>query len=60
MRMVRWSSYGFGILLAVLSMAGTALAGSAASVPEVDGSTVAAGFGLLAAGVLLLRARKGR
>jgi hypothetical protein len=60
MRLVRWCSCGLGIVLAVHSMPGMALAGGAVAAPEIDGNAVTAGFGLLAAGVLLLRARKSR
>jgi len=60
MRLVRWCSCGLGIVLAVHSMSSIALAGAPAGVPEIDGSAVTAGVGLLAAGVLLLRARKAR
>jgi uncharacterized protein (TIGR03382 family) len=53
-------SYGLALLLVVHSMTGTALAGTVVQTPEIDGSTVTAGLGLLTAGVLLLRARKAR
>jgi hypothetical protein len=41
-------------------MAGAALAGGTIQTPEIDGSSVSAGLGLLAAGILLVRARKNR
>ena len=52
--------YGLGIAVAVLSTGSQALAGVTISTPEIDGSSVAAGLGLLSAGILLLRARKSR
>ena len=55
---VKWCSYSLGILLTLHSMASPALAGAVTGVPEIDGTSVAAGLGLLAAGVLILRARK--
>jgi hypothetical protein len=59
MRFAKACSYALGVLLAVLSMASVALAG-AVQTPEIDASSVTVGLGVLAAGVLLLRARKGR
>jgi hypothetical protein len=56
---VKMCAYGFGMLLAVHSMGAAAFANGVA-VPEIDGSSVAAGVGLLTAGVLLLRARRSR
>ena len=61
MRIAKLCSYGLGILLAVHSMGSSAMAGVPnVAAPEIDGSAVTAGLGLLAAGVLLLRARKSR
>ena len=51
--------YGLGILVAVVFTASPAFAGLVRT-PEIDGSSVTAGLGLLAAGILLLRARKSR
>jgi hypothetical protein len=47
-------------MCAVQSMGSIALAGAVSPTPEIDGTTVTAGLGLLAAGILVLRARKGR
>jgi hypothetical protein len=55
----RVCSYGLGIVLALHSIGSVALA-TPAIAPEIDGSSMSAGLGLLAAGVLLLRARKAR
>jgi hypothetical protein len=42
----------------VLAMHGQAQAGeAAAAVPEINASTLSAGFGLLAAGVMIVRSR---
>ena len=60
MRMERICACGLGVLVALHSMAGAAMAGATTVTPEIDGSSVAAGLGLLAAGMLLLRARKRR
>ena len=60
MRIARICFYGLGVLFAVQSMGSIALAGAVGQTPEIDGSTVTAGLGLLAAGILVLRARKGR
>lgn len=45
-------------LLIVLGMTGRAFAELALPTPEVDGSSVSAGVGLLAAGVLIVRSRR--
>ena len=60
MRIARICSYGLGVLLAVHALGGAALGGVIITTPEIDGSAVTAGLGLLAAGVLMLRARKSR
>jgi len=54
---VRQALYGAGMFIVLASVATTLNAGLGGSVPEVDGSSVAAGLGLLAGGVLLVRAR---
>jgi hypothetical protein len=60
MRIARMCCFGFGVLMVSVSMAGTALAGGPVQTPEIDGSTVTAGLGLLTAGILLMRARRSR
>ena len=50
-----WS--GFGAIALVLAVQGQALAGVPQVVPEIDGTTLSAGFGLLAAGVMIVRSR---
>jgi hypothetical protein len=51
--------YGAGFLLVLLSLTTSVFAGIS-TVPEIDGGSVAAGLGLLAGSVLMLRARLGR
>ena len=55
MRNIVW--YGLGAIALVLAAQGQALAGEPVRTPEIDGSTLSAGFVLLAAGVLLVRSR---
>lgn len=53
--------YGVAIALVLASTVAPVHAGltPAPDVPEIDGGTIAAGLGLLSAGVLILRARRG-
>src|SRR4029077_11759833 len=60
MRIARMCSFGFGILMVSVSLGSVAMAGTNQVVPEIDGSSVTAALGLLAAGILLVRARKNR
>ena len=50
--------YVGGLAIAVLAMATATHAGSPNAVPEIDGVTLSAGLGLLAAGVLIVRSRR--
>ena len=54
---VRATWYGFGVMALVVSVAGQSYAGAAVVTPEIDGSSLSAGIGLLAAGAMILRAR---
>ena len=54
---VRAAWYGVGVVALVLAVQGQAFAGAVPQAPEIDGSTLSAGFGLLAAGVLIVRSR---
>jgi len=54
---VRVTWYGLGVMALVLAVQGPALAGGVLQAPEIDGSTLSAGVGLLAAGVLIVRSR---
>ena len=49
-----------GVALVLVSMATPAVAGFAVPVPEISGGSLTAGLGLLAGGMLMLRARFGR
>ena len=49
--------YGLGAIALVLAAQGQALAGSITQAPEIDGSTLSAGLGLLAAGAMIVRSR---
>ena len=51
--------YVAGLMLTLVSMAAPASA-AIASAPEIDGASLSTGLGLLAGGVLMLRARFGR
>ncbi len=57
---VRAATFGLGLFVVVLSIGGRLLAGTfnAAPAPEIDGSSITAGLGLLSAGVLILRSRR--
>jgi MYXO-CTERM domain-containing protein len=44
--------------MAVHALGGIALASSVPQVPEIDGGTISAGLGLLAAGILVVRSRR--
>ncbi len=60
MRIGALSFCGLGVLLAIHWMGSVAMAAVTVATPEIDGSSVAAGLGLLAAGILVLRARRDR
>ena len=56
----RWTekaAYGLGLLTIVLSLGAGLSATVPAPVPEINGSTISAGLGLLTAGVLIVRSR---
>ena len=54
---VRAAWYGLGAIALVLAVQGQALAGEPQVVPEIDGTTLSAGLGFLAAGVMIVRSR---
>ncbi len=56
-QIVRGAWYGLGVIAVMLSIQGQLLAGTAAPAPEIDGSMLSAGLGLLAAGALIVRSR---
>jgi len=47
-------------LTMMISMTGVALAEVAPAAPEIDGGSLATGLGVLAAGVMIVRARRPR
>ena len=56
-----WASAYVAVLAAVVLAAQAPLWASVVSpVPEIDGGSISAGLGLLAAGVLMLRARRSK
>jgi len=57
--LARVGGYGLGLLIAVVSVGGHLLAAVATvSAPEIDGSSLTTGLGLLAAAVMIVRSRR--
>jgi hypothetical protein len=56
MRVARMCAYGCGLLVLVLS-ASVEIFAAVAPAPEIDGGSLATGLGVLAASVLIIRAR---
>ena len=56
--LARFCGYGVSVVGVLLAIPGYALAGGQASAPEIDGASISAGLGLLAAGILILRSRR--
>ena len=52
--------YAAGMLIVLASISTTVSAGATTAVPEIDGAAITTGLGLLAGGVLLVRARWNR
>lgn len=50
--------YGLNVVAGIVLFAGNAYAGVAPSVPEIGAGSIAAGLGLLSAGIMVLRARR--
>jgi hypothetical protein len=59
MRLLRMCGYGCGMLLLVLSATAAISAQPPIAAPEIDGGSIASGLGLLAASLMILRARMG-
>jgi hypothetical protein len=57
-RVVRSVCASLSLLTAVHTLSGVVLASTPLAAPEIDGGSLAAGLGLLAAGILLVRARR--
>jgi len=60
--MTRFAVFGLGVLAVIVSTVVAAVASTVTPVaaPEIDGTSLTAGLGLLAAGVMIVRARAGR
>ncbi len=54
----RVCGYGLGVLTLILAIQRHLLAGLTPTTPEIDGASISAGLGLVAAGVLILRSRR--
>jgi hypothetical protein len=50
--------YGLGLLVIVHSLGASLLAGATFPAPEIEAGSLAAGLGILAGGVLILRSRR--
>jgi hypothetical protein len=57
---MRFAMYGTGFAIVLASLSTAVMAGGATAVPEIDGSSFTAALGLLAGGILMLRARRSR
>jgi hypothetical protein len=57
MKLARVCTYGCGLLLLALAATAGLSAQPTAVAPEIDGGSIASGLGLLAASVMILRAR---
>ncbi len=60
MRMARLVFCSLGVLVVLVVTETLALALDALPAPEIDGTSISAGLGLLAAGAMIVRARWGR
>jgi hypothetical protein len=62
LRLPGLGAYGLGIITIIVAIQGLALAAGPTQVPapELDGASISAGVGLLAAGILILRSRRHR
>ena len=58
-RVARFSTYVLGVMTIILSIPSGVLAGTPVAAPEVDPSSISAAVGVVAAAVLILRARRG-
>jgi hypothetical protein len=55
--LIRGALYGGGLLVTILTVQSGLAAGAAIQAPEIDGSSLTAGLGLLTAAVLIVRSR---
>ena len=51
-------AYTLGLLLILFSVGSNLLAGTVSAAPEIDAGSISAGLGILAGGILILRARR--
>ena len=56
-RWIEKATYGLGLLTIVLSLSANLVAVAPLEAPEIDGTSLTAGLGLLAAGALIVRSR---
>jgi hypothetical protein len=59
-RVIRRCSWGAGVFTLLVALPRHAAAGVFTPAPEIDGMSISAGLGVLAAGILILRARRSR
>jgi len=57
-RVARLAMYALGLTVLVLASTPSLMAGTAPRAPEIDSSALSAGLGVLAAGALIIRARR--
>jgi hypothetical protein len=55
---VRICGYALSVIGMLIELESYALAGATPRAPEIDGASISAGLGLLAAGLLILRSRR--
>jgi hypothetical protein len=58
-RMARFCTYTLGLMTMLVAIPSGLLAGSLPAAPEIDPASISAAVGLVAAGVLILRSRRG-
>ncbi len=56
-RWIRNAAYSVGLVIVIVSFSASPRAAGPTNAPEIDGSGVSAGLGLLAAGALIVRSR---
>jgi hypothetical protein len=58
-RVARFCTYALGVMTMLVALPSGLAAGSVPGVPEVDPASISAAVGVVAAGVLILRSRRG-
>jgi hypothetical protein len=56
--LTRVVTFGVGVITMVVAIQQHIFAGTVPSAPEIDGASISAGLGVLAAGILILRSRR--